>query len=115
VSPLRDGTHRLHNSNESAGGNQEVSGIMTVGQLRAVLAGIADDTPLIVNAADPQDPDIADSQVIAAAGFGRVDWGDGRGLVEDSLFGLDCRLASWSELNGMRERPERPRSLETGA
>ena len=64
--------------------------IATVGQLRAALEGIADDTPLTVNAADPDDPRFVAEQVITSTGFGLVAWGKGRGLEPGSVFGLDC-------------------------
>lgn len=86
--------------------NGGLSGIRTVGQLREALDGVADDTPLIVNAADAQDADFADEQVITSAGFGSVDWGDGRGLQRDIVFGLNCRRVSLEELDGMRRRPD---------
>ena len=76
----------------------------TVEQLRAALAGIADDTPLAVTAADPNDPGVADEQVVVGAGFGTVDWGDGYGPETDAVFGLDCE---WPEAE-LRRRPERP-------
>ncbi len=68
--------------------------IATVGQLRAALEGIPDDTPLIVNAADPDCPEEAViEQVITSTGFGLVDWGDGYGLEPSPVFGLDCHMA----------------------
>jgi hypothetical protein len=68
--------------------------IRTVGQLRAALEGIPDDTPLTVNAADPAYPEEAViEQVITSTGFGLVDWGDGYGLEPSGVFGLDCHLA----------------------
>jgi len=77
----------------------------TVGQLRAALAGLPDDTPLVVNAAGTGDPNVADEQVIVGAGFGSVNWGDGYGVERDTLFGLDCEMPE--EL--LRKRPGRPR------
>jgi hypothetical protein len=93
----------------ATGDNQGLSEIRTVGQLRAVLDGIPDDTPLIVSAADPRDSGFIDEQVITSAGFGWINWGDGYGLEQDKVFGLNCRVASFSELDGMRKHPVRPR------
>jgi Family of unknown function (DUF6225) len=76
----------------------------TVGQLRAALAAIPDDTPLVVNAADPSDPNTADEQVIVGAGFGRIDWGDGYGLETDTVFALSCEIPEGE----LRTRPDRP-------
>jgi Family of unknown function (DUF6225) len=82
----------------------------TVGQLKAALAGVPDDTPLVVNAADACDPTVADEQVIVGAGFGTPDWGDGYGPEPDTLFGLDCEIPE--EL--LRTRPERSRRRAGG-
>jgi hypothetical protein len=78
----------------------------TVGQLRAALAGIPDDTPLVVNAVDTSDPECADEQVVVGAGFGTVDWGDGYGLEQDVLFGLDCEMPE-AQLSTRPDRPSR--------
>jgi hypothetical protein len=80
--------------------------VATVGQLRAALEGIADDTPLIVNAADLTNPSVVDEQVITSTGFGLVDWGDGHGLEPDSVFALNCHVAMPDD--DMRRRPVRP-------
>lgn len=77
----------------------------TVGQLRAALAGIPDDTPLAANTADPNDPSVADDQVIVGAGFGTVDWGDGYGPEPAAIFGLECEIPE----NLLQTRPDRPR------
>jgi Family of unknown function (DUF6225) len=61
----------------------------TVGQLKAALTAIPDDTPLIANIAT-DDPGCVDEQVIIAAGFGSVNWGDGKSWQRDSRFGLTC-------------------------
>ena len=76
----------------------------TVGQLKAALAEIPDDTPLVVNAVAADDPDFADSQVIVGAGFGTVNWGDGYGDERDTIFGLDCEMPEGE----LRTRPDRP-------
>jgi hypothetical protein len=73
--------------------NREPNRVATVGQLRAALQGIPDDTPLIVNAADPDYPEAVAEQVITSTGFGLVDWGDGYGLEPDNLFALNCHMA----------------------
>jgi hypothetical protein len=80
--------------------------VATVGQLRAALEGIPDDTPLIVNAAYPGEPELVDEQVITSTGFGAVDWGDGHGLEPDSAFALNCHTGMFSDL--ARRRPIRP-------
>lgn len=80
--------------------------IATVGQLRAALAGIPDDTPLVVNAADLTSPDVVDEQVITGTGFGTVDWGDGYGLEPDNVFALNCDLVMPGE--DVRRKPARP-------
>ena len=79
--------------------------IATVGQLRAALEGIPDDTPLIVNAADLTDPAV-DEQVITSTGFGLVDWGDGYGLEPDNAFALNCDR--YTETPEWRSKPIRP-------
>lgn len=77
----------------------------TVGQLKAALATIADDTPLVVNAANPSEPNVADEQAVVGAGFGAVDWGDGYGPEPDTVFGLDCEIPEGYP----RAKPDRPR------
>ena len=78
----------------------------TVGKLRAALDGLPDDLLVIAHTADPDDPTVADDQVITDAGFGQINWGDGYGLEEDrSAFGLECDFAGFD----WRTRPDRPR------
>ncbi len=77
----------------------------TVGQLKAALAAIPDDTPLVVNAVDTSAPEFADEQVVAGAGFGTVNWGDGYGPERDVFFGLDCEMPEGL----LRTKPDRPR------
>lgn len=89
--------------------NLNLNRIGTVGQLRAALAGISDDTPLVVNTEVLQDPEFIEEQVITSAGFGSVNWGDGYGLEQDKVFGLNCHIASLDELDSLRKRPVRPR------
>jgi Family of unknown function (DUF6225) len=79
----------------------------TVGQLKTALAAIPDATALVVNVADPSDPHVADEQVIVGAGFGTIDWGDGRGPQTDPVFGLDCEIPE----RLMRLAPDRPSRL----
>ena len=80
--------------------------IATVGQLRAALEDIPDDTPLIVNAADLDNAWAADQQVITSTGFGLVDWGDGYGLEPDNVFALNCHVAGPDE--DVPRKPVRP-------
>jgi hypothetical protein len=61
----------------------------TVGQLKTALAAIPDATALAVNVADPH---VADEQVVVGAGFGTVNWGDGRGPQAGPVFGLECEI-----------------------
>jgi hypothetical protein len=99
----------------ATGNSQESSEIRTVGQLRAALDGVPDDTPLIVNAADPEAVEFIDEQMIIGAGFGRIDWGDGRGLVRDTVLGLNCRRAGWAELDSVRKHSDRSLDQDEGA
>lgn len=94
---------------------QAMDRIRTVGELRTALECVPDDTPLLVNAEDTQDPEFLDEQFIESAGFGRVDWGDGYGLEQDAFFGLNCRTASWTEISEIRNRPNRPNRRIAGA
>jgi hypothetical protein len=81
--------------------------VATVGQLRAALDGIPDDTPLIVNAADPDYPkEAVMEQVITSTGFGLVNWGDGYGLEPDDVFALNCDLGT--DFEDVRRKPVRP-------
>lgn len=81
--------------------------IATVGQLRAALEGIPDETPLAVNAADPDYPtDSVTEQVITSAGFGLINWGDGYGLEPDNVFALNCNLGM--DTDDLRSKPVRP-------
>jgi len=76
----------------------------SVGQLKRALAAIPDDTPLVVNAVDTSDPQVADEQVVVGAGFGVVNWGDGYGPERDAFFGLDCEMPEGL----LRSKPDRP-------
>lgn len=80
--------------------------IATVGQLRAAIEGISDETPLVVNTADLTSPSVVDEQVITSTGFGLIDWGDGYGLEPDNVFALNCDLAMPGE--EPRCKPDRP-------
>jgi hypothetical protein len=81
--------------------------VATVGQLRAALEGIPDDTPLTVNAADPDYPkEAVTEQVITSAGFGRIDWGDGYGLEPGNVFALNCDFDPTGE--ELPRKPVRP-------
>lgn len=79
----------------------------TAGQLKAALAAIPDDTPLVVQVSDPDNPDLVDEQIIAGAGFGTVDWGDGYGAEQDPRFALECYPPD-DPAAGLT-RPDRPR------
>lgn len=79
-------------------------GYGTAGELRAALAGVPDDTPIVVNTPDPQYDDMAEEWVIRSAGYGQIGWGDGYGLERDQAFGLNCRPAG-----DFRVKPARPR------
>ncbi len=85
---------------------QEPNRVATVGQLRAAIEGIPDETPLIVNAADPGYPEVVNGQVITSTGFGLVDWGDGYGLEPDGVFALNCHVALDDE--DLPRKPVRP-------
>jgi hypothetical protein len=80
--------------------------VATVGQLRTALEGIRDDTPLIVNAAAPGNPELLDEQASTSAGFGLVNWGDGHGLEQDSVFALNCDPVD--DIDEVRQKPNRP-------
>jgi hypothetical protein len=87
--------------------------IATVGQLRAALEGIPDDTPLIVNAADMTNPEFCDEQVITSTGFGLVNWGDGYGLEPDNVFGLNCDPVAAEDVRRKPVRPARQATAKT--
>ncbi|MFI6909680.1 DUF6225 family protein [Nonomuraea sp. NPDC050394] len=77
----------------------------TAGQLRAAIAHLDDDAPILVTVATDKD-DVADEQIITEAGPGYVDWGDGYGLETSSLFTLNCH---WPSETQLLVRPDRPR------
>jgi uncharacterized protein DUF6225 len=62
----------------------------TVGRLRAAIAGLADDVPLVVNVPDFDDDTTVEEYVITDAGYGSIDWGDGFGMEPDTHFGINC-------------------------
>jgi hypothetical protein len=84
----------------------EPSRVATVGQLRALLEGVPDDTPLTVYTADFDYPEVVDEQVITSTGFGLVDWGDGYGLEPDRVFALNCHVPVPGD--DVRRKPVRP-------
>jgi hypothetical protein len=97
---------------EAAG--EAAAGIATAGQLRAAIAGVPDDTPVIVVTA-PADGDEDGEEgehVIAGAGRGFLDWSNmyrfvpsGGGPVgaagQDVVLALRCREADLTELDRM--------------
>lgn len=91
----------------------EAAGIMTAGQLRAVLEGVPDDAPVIVTAARCGRCELEEAaeQVIASAGWGFIDQlggyrfvpsGEGIGYDDqDVVLALGCREPDYAELNRM--------------
>ncbi len=77
----------------------------TAGQIRAAVAHLADDAPVVVHVATDEDG-VADDQIIVDAGHGRIDWGDGYGMEQDPLFALEC---DWPATHPLTIRPDRPR------
>ncbi|GLX06828.1 DUF6225 family protein [Microbispora sp. NBRC 16548] len=82
----------------------------TAGQIRAALAGLPDDAPVVLHVATDVD-DVADDQIIVAAGHGQIGWGDGYGLERDPLFAFEC---AWHTKDVLHIRPERPRMRDGG-
>jgi hypothetical protein len=66
----------------------------TVGQLRAALAGLPEDLPLLVQVAEEPGGDTVGEQVVISAGFGTIDWGDERGEEVDRRFAIGCEFPS---------------------
>lgn len=64
----------------------------TVGQLRAELAGLPEDLPLIVHVAEEPGGDLVGAQVIVSAGFAVIDWGGQRGEEVDRQFTIGCEF-----------------------
>ncbi|MFI7131563.1 DUF6225 family protein [Nonomuraea sp. NPDC050153] len=64
----------------------------TAGQLRAAIAHLPDDAPIVVHAAGYEEGEY-DDQIIVDAGHSKVGWGDGYGLEDDPLFALEWRGA----------------------
>lgn len=77
----------------------------TAGQLRAAIAGLDDDAPVVLHVATDED-DVADTQIVVDAGRGSIGWGDGYGLEPDPLFALQC---AWPTADTLHVRPVRPR------
>jgi hypothetical protein len=64
----------------------------TVGQLRAALAGLPDDTPLQVNYAEEPGGKFVSTQVVIGAGFGSSTM---NGVTtDDREFSIDCEFPS---------------------
>jgi hypothetical protein len=76
----------------------------TAGQLRAAIAHLADDDPIVVHVATDEEG-VADDQIIVDAGHGRIGWGDGYGMDRDPLFALEC---AWHTTDVLHLRPNRP-------
>lgn len=87
-----------------------MAAMWTLDDLRRIVAETAHlpgDMLLVANVADPDDPTIADKQVITSAGpTGLVNWGDGYGDEPDGLFALDCHYPE-AELLVKPDRPPR--------
>jgi cytosine/adenosine deaminase-related metal-dependent hydrolase len=79
----------------------------TAGQLRAAIADLADDAPVLVHVATDED-DVADDQIIVSAGYGEIDWADGYGAEPDPIFALECE---WCTRRDLHIRPTRPRRM----
>jgi hypothetical protein len=99
----------LADHDPAARDSQPPLGHWTAGELRAALAGVPDDTPVVVTTEDPQHDDMAEEWAICSAGYGRIDWGDGYGLERDQALGLNCRIAG-----EFRIKPDRPRKTPAG-
>lgn len=74
----------------------------TVGQLRAALADLPDNTPLAVHAPNFNDNAVYDELVLTDAGFGTVDWGEGFGPEPSSVFALVCQPPT----ENLEQRPQ---------
>lgn len=74
----------------------------TAGQVRAALAGLADNEPVAVTVA-AEDDDVAGEQIITDAGYGNIDWSEGKGqdTEQSPLFLLNCSWADKPLLNGL--------------
>jgi hypothetical protein len=103
--PVKQAKGKIIMTDQTGSRGTTVSAAWTVGQLRAALAGLPDDTPLVVNVADLNDPSVCDEQVLVSAGFGTINWGDGYGPEPDTVFGLNCEIPD----HDMRTKPSRPR------
>ncbi|MEV7011969.1 DUF6225 family protein [Streptosporangium sp. NPDC051022] len=75
----------------------------TAGQLRAALADLDDDAPVIVHVATDE-ADVADDQIITSAGHGQIGWGDGHGKDPDPIFALE---AHWPATTTLHIKPRR--------
>lgn len=76
----------------------------TAGQLRAAIADLDDDAPIMVSVAT-DNLGTVEEQIITGAGYGTVRWGDGYGTETSPLFGLD---AHWPNVVPLLVRPDRP-------
>lgn len=55
----------------------------TVGKLRAALADLPDDLPIELDIPEDITQQFSQRYVVTGAGFGKVDWGDGKGMQPD--------------------------------
>ncbi|GAA3831960.1 hypothetical protein GCM10022226_61380 [Sphaerisporangium flaviroseum] len=75
----------------------------TAGQLRAAIAHLADDDPIVVHVATDEEG-VADDQIIVDAGHGQIRWNNGDRMERDPLFALEC---AWHTADVLHVRPAR--------
>lgn len=75
----------------------------TAGQLRAALAGLDDDAPVVVHVATDEDG-VVDDQIITSAGHGSIAWESNGELEPDPIFTLECHGHT---AGGLHIRPRR--------
>jgi hypothetical protein len=73
--------------------NREPNRVATVGQLRAALEGIPDDTPADCERLGPGLPQGRRRAGEHEHRLRLADWGDSYGLEPDNLFALNCHIA----------------------
>lgn len=79
----------------------------TVGQLRAALAGLPDDLPLVVIVAEDPGGELAEDQVVIDAGFGTGTTGEGEEFVGRE-FQICCEFPSGTYVRRATEYGEDP-------